>query len=119
MAATRRLTKEYWDLRLKPNPVLRDVEMDGPYVLLWTGNLVPDKPPYNKGNFKIEINFNTDYPFKPPKVMFITKIYHPNIDEEGDVRLLTISAENWKPVTKPDQVVQVRTRKRPRGGEPT
>jgi Ubiquitin-protein ligase len=62
-----------------------------------------DNPPYNKGAFKIEINFPAEYPFKPPKINFKTKIYHPNIDEKGQVCLPIISAENWKPATKTDQ----------------
>jgi Ubiquitin-conjugating enzyme len=59
--------------------------------------------PYNKGAFRIEIVFPAEYPFKPPKICFKTKIYHPNIDEKGQVCLPIISAENWKPATKTDQ----------------
>jgi ubiquitin-conjugating enzyme E2 L3 len=44
-----------------------------------------ENPPYNKGAFRIEINFPAEYPFKPPKISFKTKIYHPNIDEKGQV----------------------------------
>lgn len=62
-----------------------------------------DNPPYNKGAFRIEINFPAEYPFKPPKINFKTKIYHPNVDEKGQVCLPIISAENWKPATKTDQ----------------
>lgn len=62
-----------------------------------------ENPPYNKGAFKIEITFPAEYPFKPPKICFKTRIYHPNIDEKGQVCLPIISAENWKPATKTDQ----------------
>lgn len=56
--------------------------------------------PYNKGAFKIDINFPLDYPFKPPKITFKTKIYHPNVDEKGQVCLPIIQPENWKPATR-------------------
>lgn len=62
-----------------------------------------DNPPFNKGAFRIEITFPAEYPFKPPKICFRTKIYHPNIDEKGQVCLPIITAENWKPATKTDQ----------------
>ncbi|CAD7687773.1 unnamed protein product [Nyctereutes procyonoides] len=57
--------------------------------------IVPDNPPYDKGAFRIEINFPAEYPFKPQKITFKTKIYHP-----------IISAENWKPATLTNQVIQ-------------
>lgn len=62
-----------------------------------------DCAPYEKGAFRIELTFPAEYPFKPPKITFKTKIYHPNIDEKGQVCLPIISPENWKPATKTDQ----------------
>lgn len=84
----------------------RNIQVEESNLLSWQGLIVPDNPPYDKGAFRIEIIFPTEYPFKPPKITFKTKIYHPNIDEKGQVCLPVISAENWKPATKTDQVIQ-------------
>uniref|UniRef100_A0A3B3V2L2 Ubiquitin conjugating enzyme E2 L3 n=1 Tax=Poecilia latipinna TaxID=48699 RepID=A0A3B3V2L2_9TELE len=75
----------------------RNIQVEESNLLSWQGLIVPDNPPYDKGAFRIEIIFPTEYPFKPPKITFKTKIYHPNIDEKGQVCLPVISAENWKP----------------------
>ncbi|XP_021545097.2 ubiquitin-conjugating enzyme E2 L3-like [Neomonachus schauinslandi] len=68
--------------------------------------LMKDNPPYDKGALRIEINFPAEYPLKPPKITFKTKIYCPNIDEKGQVCLPGISAENWKPATRTGQIIQ-------------
>jgi ubiquitin-conjugating enzyme E2 L3 len=34
-----------------------------------------------------------------------TKIYHPNIDEKGQICLPIVAAENWKPATKVEHVL--------------
>lgn len=106
MAATRRLQKELQGIREAAVSSFRDIRVDESNILVWQVLIVPDKPPYNKGAFRIEINFPAEYPFKPPKITFKTKIYHPNIDEKGQVCLPIINAENWKPATKTDQVIQ-------------
>lgn len=106
MAATRRLQKELTDIRKSGIKAFREIQVDESNILTWQGLIVPENPPYNKGAFRIEINFPAEYPFKPPKITFRTKIYHPNIDEKGQVCLPIISADNWKPATKTDQVIQ-------------
>lgn len=106
MAATRRLQKELSEIKQYKSKAFRDVLVDEENSLFWKGLIVPDNPPYNKGAFKIFIEFPAEYPFKPPKITFKTKIYHPNIDEKGQVCLPIISAENWKPATKTNQVIQ-------------
>nr|XP_006993103.2 ubiquitin-conjugating enzyme E2 L3 isoform X1 [Peromyscus maniculatus bairdii] len=106
MAASRRLMKELEEIRKCGMKNFRNIQVDEANLLTWQGLIVPDNPPYDKGAFRIEINFPAEYPFKPPKITFKTKIYHPNIDEKGQVCLPVISAENWKPATKTDQVIQ-------------
>ncbi|XP_071531730.1 ubiquitin-conjugating enzyme E2 L3 isoform X5 [Panulirus ornatus] len=102
---------ELADIRKSGIKSFRDIQVDESNILTWQGLIVPvrdrillmENPPYNKGAFRIEVNFPAEYPFKPPKINFKTKIYHPNVDEKGQVCLPIISAENWKPATKTDQ----------------
>lgn len=52
--------------------------------------------PYAGGVFFLAIHFPTDYPFKPPKVNFTTRIYHPNINSNGSI-CLDILRDQWSP----------------------
>lgn len=62
-----------------------------PYLLCHQG-----ESPYAGGVFFLSIAFPTDYPFKPPKVSFTTKIYHPNINANGSI-CLDILRDQWSP----------------------
>ena len=47
----------------------------------------PQGTPFEGGSFKLELFLPEEYPLKPPKVRFVTPIYHPNIDKLGRICL--------------------------------
>ena len=56
----------------------------------------PPDSPFQGGVFFLNIQFPTDYPFKPPKFAFKTQIYHPNINSQGSI-CLDILRSQWSP----------------------
>ena len=52
---------------------------------------------YEGGIFYVDINIPPDYPFKPPKMKFDTKIWHPNISSQTGAICLDILKNEWTP----------------------
>ncbi|KAI6649695.1 hypothetical protein LOD99_6485 [Oopsacas minuta] len=55
----------------------------------------PKDSPYEGGMFYVNLNFPASYPVLPPKIEFITPIYHPNIAKEGEVSVNNILPSGW------------------------
>ena len=56
----------------------------------------PEDSPYEGGIFNLSVEFPKDFPFKPPKVEFTTKVYHPNVKSTGTI-CLDILKDAWSP----------------------
>lgn len=94
--ALRRIQKELKDLQMDP-PANCSAGPIGEDLFKWEGVIMgPADSPYQGGVFKLEILFPVDYPFKPPKIQFTTKIYHPNINTAGLI-CLDILKQQWSP----------------------
>lgn len=91
-----RIKKELEDLSTDPliNVTAGPVGDD---LFHWTATISgPVNTPYHGGLFFLDIQFPADYPFKPPKVKFITRIYHCNINSGGGI-CLDILKDQWSP----------------------
>ena len=94
---SKRLNKELLEITKNPPPGCSAGPINDD-LHTWEGTITgPDGSPYAGGVFFLRIMFPSDYPFKPPKVKFITKIYHPNIaPNSGDI-CLDILRSQWTP----------------------
>ncbi|KAF7318821.1 Fecal droplet protein [Mycena chlorophos] len=94
--ALKRINKELIDLGRDP-PSSCSAGPTGDNMFQWQATIMgPGESPYAGGVFFLSISFPTDYPFKPPKVSFTTKIYHPNINANGSI-CLDILRDQWSP----------------------
>ncbi|KAL3152357.1 Ubiquitin-conjugating enzyme E2 2 [Trebouxia sp. C0010 RCD-2024] len=75
----------------------------GPPFLKLSG-FVAKGSPYQAGVFFLDIHFPADYPFKPPKVTFRTRIYHCNINSSGQI-CLDILKDQWSPALTVSKVL--------------
>ena len=73
-------------------------------ILNFNLTIEPDEGMYKGGSFRFDFKINQNFPHDPPKVKCKQKIFHPNIDVEGNV-CLNILREDWKPVLNLNAVI--------------
>ncbi|MES1915979.1 MAG: Ubiquitin-conjugating enzyme 13 [Cercozoa sp. M6MM] len=98
MVVSRRIKKETQRLARDPIPgisvtLFGNKQNERHFQILIEG---PADSPYAGGVFKLELFLPAEYPMVPPKVRFLTKIYHPNIDALGRI-CLDVLKDKWSP----------------------
>ena len=93
----KRLKSELKELTSSPPANCSAGPLDENNLFQWQGTIMgPEGSPYAGGIFYLRIDFTNDYPFKPPKINFLTKIYHCNINSAGNI-CLDILKDQWSP----------------------
>jgi ubiquitin-conjugating enzyme E2 A len=91
-----RLTRELAKLQTEE---LDGIHIDPPSdLMVWHATIRgPPDTPYEEGEFKMQLKFDTDYPVKAPSIKFITPMYHPNIYRDGKICVDILQSHEWTP----------------------
>mmetsp|Transcript_20282 Transcript_20282/g.39760 ORF Transcript_20282/g.39760 Transcript_20282/m.39760 type:complete len:219 (+) Transcript_20282:670-1326(+) len=96
-SARRRLMRDFRRLQSDPPTGISAAPMDD-NILKWAGVIFgPDSSIWEGGTFNLVLEFSEEYPNKPPKVRFVTKIFHPNVYADGSI-CLDILQNQWSPI---------------------
>lgn len=113
-ARTNRIQKELSMLQKDPPPgvsvMVRASKNESDPTVYLDAQILPlaDAAGYQGGLFELEICLSPNYPFDPPIVSFVTKIFHPNVDQRGRICLDSLKpqpAGSWQPSLNVRQVL--------------
>lgn len=109
------LRKEFLDVKKKPRSEFFQVyDLYKDDIQKWEIYVFgPPETPYEGGTYKALMEFPDDYPMKPPKVQFLSRMFHPNIYKDGKVCISTLqtgkpgddSGVYWRPVLGVEQAI--------------
>ncbi|KAH9579430.1 Ubiquitin-conjugating enzyme E2 G2, variant 2 [Schistosoma haematobium] len=113
--ALKRLMAEY---KLNPPEGIVAGPVDERNFFEWEALIAgPEGTPFEGGVFAVRLNFPSDYPLSPPKMQFLTEVFHPNIYPDGRVCISILhapgddpmgyesSVERWSPVQSVEKIL--------------
>ena len=78
----RRIAKELADVRADHTSGIRAESVGDSLTQLRGYFDGPPGTPYEGGKYEVGIDVTNEYPFKPPQMKFLTKIWHPNVSSQ-------------------------------------
>jgi ubiquitin-protein ligase len=92
-----RLFREVQSLRDEPVHGVELLNDSGQDVLTELHAVItgPEDTPYEAGSFRVKLVLSGEYPYQPPRGYFLTKIFHPNVSEQGDICVNTLKRD-WQ-----------------------
>ncbi|CAM9318066.1 unnamed protein product [Chrysoparadoxa australica] len=100
-------TQELKELQKQPLDFATCGPVDEENILHWNATLMgPDDSPFSGGIFNIDLDFPADYPFKAPKVRFLTRVYHPNVKTDTGEICADIIGSGWGPTLNVQYVLR-------------
>lgn len=67
----------------------------------------PVGTPYASKYFQLKLVLPADFPNSPPRGFFLTKIYHPNVDESTGAICVNTLKKDWSPSVRLGHVLSV------------
>lgn len=95
-SATRALALEYKSLQDEPVEGFRVKLVNDDNLFEWEVAIFgPPETLYQGAYFKAHMKFPHDYPYSPPSIKFLTKVWHPNVYEVSTLFLLFLLNMGW------------------------
>eukprot|EP00658_Telonema_sp_P-2_P000556 TRINITY_DN1020_c0_g1_i1.p1 TRINITY_DN1020_c0_g1~~TRINITY_DN1020_c0_g1_i1.p1 ORF type:complete len:173 (-),score=50.91 TRINITY_DN1020_c0_g1_i1:633-1151(-) len=94
--ARRAVLKDFKAISRDPPPGVTGAPSENDVMKWWCKIEGPADTPWQGALLNLTINFTEEYPMKPPEVLFVTPMYHPNIYENGAI-CLDILQNKWSP----------------------
>ena len=103
----KKLTRELKNLQEKPIQGIIAKPINDNDITKWKGRVEGAKgTPFEGGYFHFKINIPENYPFEPPEVKMITKVYHPNINpQSGNICVNILKKGVWVPTNNIQSVL--------------
>lgn len=112
------LKKQLADLNKNPVEGFSAGLIDDNDIYKWEVMIIgPQDTLYEGGFFKAQLTFTKEYPQKPPKMVFQSEMFHPNIEKDGSVCISILhepgddkygyekAAERWLPIHTVETII--------------